>query len=339
MSGAGRSGAKRPAPARQDLVGQEFPVLRPIAVRPAEPAASTEEHHLGEALTAYLDGELGHDARERVQSHLATCPSCLAEAEAARAVKQLLTRTEAPGPSGMLMARLLAVAALPEDDGADDGPRDGSGGLSSAELPSASLLGNPSLGSPSLGGSRLTGGSFGRGAGASFGSGALGSDAPLPGVDPRAGRGPDVRLWSGRRGGAARAAASSPERQRPAAVLPISRPGVPRGRRLVVAAAGAFSVAAVTLGGFGSLGLASVAGDTPLDDQHGNAVNPQVPGNVPGGPLTAPLTVNFPLRPSGGHPYDLLTPGPLGHPGQGGNGQADTGQVVNPVVNGRPFLP
>ncbi|PYC72160.1 hypothetical protein C7C46_26235 [Streptomyces tateyamensis] len=281
-------------------------------MRRPEPAPGVEEHHLGERLTAYLDGELGHDARERVQAHLATCPSCLVEVEQARSVKQLLTSTEPPGPSGLLMARLLAVAALPDDE---PGPQDGPGAppAEPVELRHPSLL-TP----PSLGGSRLTGGSFGRGPGSTFGSGALGADAPVPGVDPRAGRGGESQLWSRRReDGAA-------QRRRPATVLPLNRPGVPRGRRLVVAAAGAFSVAAVTLGGFGSLGLAAVAGDSPADEQqHGTAVNPQVPGN----PLTAPLVVNFPLRSGGGHPYDLLTPGPV------------LDQLVNPVVNGRPPLP
>jgi hypothetical protein len=69
-----------------------------------------------------------------------------------------------------------------------------------------------------------------------------------------------------------------------------------------------------------------VAGDSPSDDQHGTAVNPQVPGNAPAGPLNGPLTVNFQLRGNGGHPYDLLPPGP-------------TGPAVAPVVNGRPVLP
>lgn len=277
-------------------------MLRPIAVRQSEPSQA-EEHHLGDRLTAYLDGELGHDDRERVQAHLATCAGCLAEAEEGRSVKQLLTRTDAPGPSGQLMARLLAVAALPDDE--DHRPGGGS------VLPSA----------PTLGGSRLTGGSFGRGAGASFGAGALGSDAPLPGIDPRAGRGPDVRLWSGLRG--ASRSGGTVERQRPAALLPRSGPGVaPRGRRLVVAAAGAFSVAAVALGGFGSLGLAAVAGDSPADEQHGTAVTPQVPGGVPAAPLHGPLTVDLPFGGPGDHAYDLLTPGP-------------SARAVNPVAHGR----
>jgi anti-sigma factor RsiW len=317
VSGAGRSGARRTAPGRPDDGIAGLPELRPIAVRQPEPAA-TREHHLGERLTAYLDGELGHDARERVQAHLATCAECLAEADAARGVKQLLSRTEAPGPSGALMARLLAVAALPDDGSSGQGP---GGGASEAELPPVS---GPDLHAaeptaPTLGGSRLTGGSFGRGA--SFGGNALGAGVPLPGSDPRAHQdGP--RLWSVRRTGPS---VADGERRRPAAVLPLSRPAVPRGRRLVVAAAGAFSVAAVTLGGFGSLGLASVAGDTPLDEPH--AVNPLVPGNnSPVLPVTQPLSVDYQSHPGGGRPYDLVTAVP-------------SGRAVSPVVNGRQLLP
>ncbi|MFE9423005.1 zf-HC2 domain-containing protein [Kitasatospora sp. NPDC006697] len=308
MTAAGRPGAGRQAEAG------ELPPLVPIAVRRPEPAPAAEQHHLGDRLTAYLDGELGHDARERVQAHLASCAHCLAEAEAARSVKQLVRAAEPPGPSGALMARLLAVAALPDDE---DRPAPPPGGQA-AEPPAPGL--------PTLGGSRLTGGSFGRGA--SFGGHALGDGTPLPGTDPRAhqpGRGGEPRLWSVRRGGA-----RSEPAARPAAVLPISRPGVPRGRRLVVAAAGAFSVAAVTLGGFGSLGLASVAGDSPaVDEPHGtgNAVNPRYPGGAaPVLPVTAPLSVDFPVRPFGAHPYDLVSPAPTGLP-------------VTPVVTGRPLLP
>ncbi|MCX4746911.1 zf-HC2 domain-containing protein [Kitasatospora sp. NBC_01287] len=328
MSGAGRSGARRPAPAEQWSAHQEVPVLRPIAVRQSEPS-QVEEHHLGDRLTAYLDGELGHDDRERVQSHLATCPQCLGEAEAARSVKQLLTTTEAPAPSGPLLARLLAVAAQPDelDGGRGPGGGQGSGGAQR----SGGGQGLPPV--PTLGGSRLTGGSFGRGAGSSFGRGALGADRPLPGGDPgtgfgsgypHTGHGPEPRPWGGRRGPATHPEGTA-ERRRPT-TAPLGDGARPRGRRLVVAAAGAFSVAAVALGGFGSLGLAAVAGDSPADDQHGTAVTPQVPGGAPVAPLSGPLTVDLPLGPRGAGSYDLLTPGL-------------TARTVNPVIHGHAMLP
>ncbi|MFH8365750.1 zf-HC2 domain-containing protein [Streptomyces sp. NPDC018031] len=84
---------------------------------------SPAEHHLGDRLAALVDGELGHDARERVLAHLATCPRCKAEADAQRQVKSLFARTAAPPPSESLLARLhnLPAAALDGDDDDRDG--------------------------------------------------------------------------------------------------------------------------------------------------------------------------------------------------------------------------
>ncbi|WP_346011761.1 zf-HC2 domain-containing protein, partial [Streptomyces sp. SID3343] len=65
--------------------------------------------HLDDKLAAYVDGELGHEAREKVLAHLAECAECRDEAEEQRQVKQLLGRVQQPGPSGDLMARLLAM--------------------------------------------------------------------------------------------------------------------------------------------------------------------------------------------------------------------------------------
>ncbi|MFB6893290.1 zf-HC2 domain-containing protein [Kitasatospora sp. NPDC056327] len=275
----GQDGAVTPDAPRPGLPGD--PALRAVAVRAVEPAA--EEHHLGERLSAFLDGELGHDSRERVQAHLATCPQCLAEADEGRAVKHLLTRTGTPGPSSGLMARLMAVGALPEDEGQ---PRTDPPRRDDDDLPGGGVAAG------TLGGSRLDGGSFGRGAGASFGAGALGADTPVPGVDPRAfGRGSVLRPLIGRRS----ARPDTPVRPQPlaaaaAAIAPVVRPAPPRGRRFVFAAAGAFSVAAVTLGGVGN-----VAG--PGDDQHGTTVSP---AGGRGGmvPMNAQVpAADLPLRP------------------------------------------
>ncbi|WP_354642199.1 anti-sigma factor family protein [Kitasatospora camelliae] len=235
--------------------------LRALPVRPAEPAP---DEHLGDRLTAYLDGELGHDSRERVQAHLATCADCLAEADAGRAVKHLLTEAVTPAPSSMLMARLLAVAAAPEDE-RGDGPGGGSVAATGT-----------------LGGSRLTGGSFGRGAGSTFGGGALGADSPIPGIDPRARQTPP-RPFASRRGGPL-------EAPRPLAALAgtaMLRPAPARGRRLVFAAAGAFSVAAVTLGGVGfTTGAAGSVGE--------NRHRSVTPAGVPGGDAIVPVTAQLP---------------------------------------------
>ncbi|WP_317620051.1 zf-HC2 domain-containing protein, partial [Streptomyces sp. CBMA156] len=131
--------------------------LHALPVRPAAPAV--EEHHLGERLSGFLDGELGHDSRDRVQAHLATCPQCLAEADEGRAVKHLLTRTGTPGPSAGLMARLMAVGSLPEDAPADHDWQAGRGRRDDDD----DLPGGGVAATGTLGGSRLDGGSFGRG--------------------------------------------------------------------------------------------------------------------------------------------------------------------------------
>ncbi|MFJ1706485.1 zf-HC2 domain-containing protein [Kitasatospora sp. NPDC088346] len=269
-AGRGRRGAGRALLGRR--TEEQAVGLRPVPGRPAEPAA--DEHHLGDRLSAYLDGELGHDSRERVQAHLATCPECLAEADEGRAVKHLLTRTGTPAPSSMLMSRLMAVAALPDGEHGD-GPGAG---------PSGGLTAPGTTGT--LGGSRLTGGSFGRGAGSSFGGGALGAQAPIPGVDPRAERPGPLPF------GAARRSVLPPVRpQAAAAEVAVLRPAPPRGRRFVFAAAGAFSVAAVTLGGVGS----SLTG--AADEQHSTTVTPvRSPGSGAVLPVTAELPGDYPVR-------------------------------------------
>ncbi|MFB7123921.1 zf-HC2 domain-containing protein [Kitasatospora sp. NPDC056273] len=257
--------------------------LHALPVRPAAPA---EDHHLGERLSAFLDGELGHDSRDRVQAHLATCPHCLAEVDEARAVKHMLTRTGTPGPSSALMARLMAVGGLPEDAPADGDWPAGRGRRDDDD----DLPGGGVAAAGTLGGSRLDGGSFGRGAGASFGAGALGADTPLPGVDPRAfGRGAVLRPLMGRRSARPEPTAAPARPQSSAAVV---RPPA-RGRRLVFAAAGAFSVAAVTLGGVGGL-------STQGEERHGTTVSPPGSGTGRGGglvPMNAQVPVDFPGRP------------------------------------------
>ncbi|MFD8753382.1 zf-HC2 domain-containing protein [Kitasatospora sp. NPDC059577] len=286
----GRRGTDEPGePVLPALALPADTALHALPVRPAEPAV--EEHHLGDRLSAFLDGELGHDSRERVQAHLATCPQCLAEADEGRSVKHLLTRTGTPGPSSALMARLMAVGNLPEDGPSDGDWPPGRGRHDDDDLPGGGVAATGTLG-----GSRLTGGSFGRGAGASFGAGALGADTPVPGVDPRAfGRGAVLRPLMGRR--SARPEAVAPEhaaRPQPSAAAVRSSA---RGRRLVFAAAGAFSVAAVTLGGVGGL---SPQGE----DRHGTTVSPPGGGTGTGRggggglvPMTAQVPVDFPGRP------------------------------------------
>ncbi|MGV9320635.1 anti-sigma factor family protein [Streptomyces sp. NPDC003660] len=82
---------------------------------PAE--AHLAEQHLGDRLSALVDGELGHESRDRVLAHLATCCRCRAEAEAQRRLKNVFAEAAPPPPSESFLARLQG---LPGGDA--DGP-------------------------------------------------------------------------------------------------------------------------------------------------------------------------------------------------------------------------
>ncbi|MEU4208804.1 zf-HC2 domain-containing protein [Streptomyces sp. NPDC026206] len=89
---------------------------------------SSAEHHLGDRLAALVDGELGHDSRERVLAHLATCWTCKAEADAQRRLKSVFAEAAPPPLSDSLLARLQGLPGerLPDDrDGGGDGPAGG----------------------------------------------------------------------------------------------------------------------------------------------------------------------------------------------------------------------
>ncbi|HCA87970.1 MAG TPA: hypothetical protein DEQ61_22410, partial [Streptomyces sp.] len=88
--------------------------------------ASSAEQHLGDHLAALVDGELGHDLRERVLAHLATCGRCKAEADEQRRLKNVFARTAPPPPSEGLLARLQGLPG--GDDGSRSGPDDPFGG-------------------------------------------------------------------------------------------------------------------------------------------------------------------------------------------------------------------
>ncbi|WP_346768448.1 zf-HC2 domain-containing protein [Streptomyces sp. R301] len=83
--------------------------------RPSSP--SPAEHHLGDRLAALVDGELGHDTRERVLAHLATCARCKAEADAQRALKNVFAASGAPQPSEGFLARLQGLPGGPGESG------------------------------------------------------------------------------------------------------------------------------------------------------------------------------------------------------------------------------
>ncbi|GHF68782.1 hypothetical protein GCM10010218_57790 [Streptomyces mashuensis] len=87
---------------------------------------SPAEHHLGDRLAALVDGELGHDSRERVLAHLATCWTCKAEADAQRRLKSVFAEAAVPPVSDALLARLHSLpAVVSADDDARGGPAAG----------------------------------------------------------------------------------------------------------------------------------------------------------------------------------------------------------------------
>ncbi|MCP9957456.1 zf-HC2 domain-containing protein [Streptomyces sudanensis] len=167
------------------------------------------EHHLGDRLAALVDGELGHDARERVLAHLATCARCKAEADAQRRVKSFFAESAPPPPSEGLLARLQGLS----EGAAQDGGRPFGGG------------------GPGAGARRP-----GHGPGRSVRSGpGAGTSLARPGGFPHlplGGHAPAAR-------GGFRIHGTGREAERPAW----------RGRRFVFAAAGAVSFAAIALGG------------------------------------------------------------------------------------------
>lgn len=117
------SGRAQAHAAERALGGAEIIPLRPVGpLDPVEPAPVPEEHHLGDRLAAFIDGELDHESRDRVQAHLATCPDCLEEADEHRRLKALLGGGAAPALSLAFTDRLLAIAsgAPGEHDGGDD---------------------------------------------------------------------------------------------------------------------------------------------------------------------------------------------------------------------------
>ncbi|MFI1969225.1 anti-sigma factor family protein [Streptomyces cinnamoneus] len=86
---------------------------------------SPAEQHLGDRLAALVDGELGHDARERVLAHLATCGKCKAEADAQRRIKNVFAQAAVPPVSDALLARLQGLPGEMTREPADGGPGPG----------------------------------------------------------------------------------------------------------------------------------------------------------------------------------------------------------------------
>ncbi|MET7739680.1 anti-sigma factor [Streptomyces sp. NPDC005385] len=91
------------------------------------------EQHLGDRLSALVDGELGHESRDRVLAHLATCAKCKAEADAQRRLKNVFAEMAPPPPSESFLARLQGLPGGDSDSGSPFG-----GGAFGGRLPGGS---------------------------------------------------------------------------------------------------------------------------------------------------------------------------------------------------------
>ncbi|WEO95522.1 zf-HC2 domain-containing protein [Streptomyces sp. FXJ1.172] len=204
--------------------------------------AHLAEQHLGDRLSALVDGELGHESRERVLAHLATCARCKAEADAQRRLKNVFAEAAPPPPSASLLARLQGLpaggdgmstpggglfGADPQDEPA--GRDDGSGGAS---------------GLPGLSGLQDVSAVFGASRGERFAFGYVPARPHGPVPAPAA-------------------------HERGFRTHPVGRPddgrSASRGLRFAFAAAGAVSLAAVALGGV----TTAFPGDTTADARGG----------------------------------------------------------------------
>jgi anti-sigma factor RsiW len=67
--------------------------------------------HLGEEISALVDGELGHDARDRALAHIASCADCRAAVDAERRIKAAVSRLDPVALPPALRDRLVALPA------------------------------------------------------------------------------------------------------------------------------------------------------------------------------------------------------------------------------------
>ncbi len=186
------------------------------------------EQHLGDRLAALVDGELNHDARERVLSHLATCAKCKAEADAQRSVKNVFARAAPPPPSEGFLARLQGLPGGPTGPEGDDGSGPlGGGRRAEGYFGGFGVLSHAPGGPGGPHVSRSDG----------FGYAPVGSHAPVVPDGPGGG----FRIHE----------VGRPEQDRPGSAW--------RGRRFAFAAASAVSLAAIALGGTLPLGSTSGA--------------------------------------------------------------------------------
>lgn len=226
-----------------------------------EPEGHLAEQHLGDRLSALVDGELGHDARERVLAHVATCPKCRAEVDAQRRLKNVFAKTAPPAPSESFLARLQGLPGGGDTDGGGS-PLDG-GGFSDGLAGLSDRFGVSAAA-----------GVFGAKRGERFEFDYVPA-RPHPSVLPPSSQGRGFRIHD----------VSRQESERSAS----------RGLRFAFAAAGAVSLAAIALGGVtvgapdtttDARGSGSGSNVTPMRTQGtGAATNPESQRRRSGGPL------------------------------------------------------
>ncbi|MGV4988242.1 zf-HC2 domain-containing protein [Streptomyces sp. NRAIS4] len=212
--------------------------------RPKPAEAHLAEQHLGDRLSALVDGELGHETRERVLAHLATCARCKAEADAQRRLKNVFAEAAPPPPSASLLARLQGLPGGGDLDG--DGMPPPGGGLFGRDCDDETARTAGAAGTTAASG---VFGVFGVRRGERFTFGYVPADS--------------------------RHALPAPE-ERGFRIHPVGRPddgrSASRGLRFAVAAAGAVSLAAVALGGV----TAGVPGDTTAEARGGSGTGSNV---------------------------------------------------------------
>ncbi|AOR37089.1 hypothetical protein BFF78_15240 [Streptomyces fodineus] len=230
-----------------------------------------------------MDGELGHESRERVLAHLATCARCKAEADAQRRLKNVFAEAAPPPPSASLLARLQGLPGGGDLDG--DGMSPPGGGLFGRGSDDESAATTPASGVFGVFGVR-------RGERFTFG------------------------YVPARQHGPAGPVLATPAPQgRGFRVHPVGRPddgrSASRGLRFAVVAAGAVSLAAVALGGV----TAGVPGDTTAEARGGsgsgsNVVPARSAGTGAATPDTQRRRVVGPLLAQGGTQFGPSTAAP-----------------------------
>jgi Putative zinc-finger len=330
------------------------------------------EQHLGDRLAAFVDGELTDDSRDRVLAHLATCPQCKAAADEQRRLKSVIATCELPAISAGLLARLQGLPGMgngtgpyggngnctghlagehDQDRGNDrtddrtdprsDSRRRGSGGDGPGGGPGVPSRSGARAGSGARRGP-FESGLPGTGV---FGQGRREFSYLTPGGDPTAPAGSRSRGF--RVHELTRAAAAGPAGHSGTGGPPTATGRVPhrgtggagataasRGRRFAVAAAGAFSMAAIAIGG--ALPM-EVVGDGAARPDDGPAVSP-FRGSTVSDPVSdaVPDTRGAVPRgllggtPAGGSPY----PVPAGASGALSAASAGRGAASRPVSAG-----